>query len=74
MTQKDFKAIADIIFNNNFYEDGTERTVDFEEFLEDLGDYFQSQNAKFKRDKFLLACGLDETSSAYGAEVEDDHI
>lgn len=65
ITEKDFKAIAEIVYNwlplPNQYHKKYSADVLAEEnlvFLWKLADYFTGQNPRFDRQKFLNACGL----------------
>ena len=69
MNPENHKAIAEIINNNFFYEDGTKRTADVEELTSDLADYFEETAFKgfnkegkvvsdFNRPQFLKDCGV----------------
>lgn len=68
MTRKHFEVIADYLKaakpfdhdvddNYNSYEFG--RDVQWEYMTLGLADILEQQNPKFKRDRFLIACGLD---------------
>lgn len=54
VTKKDFKAIAGIIKENSCWAE------DFypEYIAKALADYFEQENLRFDRQKFLDACGL----------------
>ena len=63
MTKKHYEAIARILqgyklapMYENDYSDY--RTSDH--IAEDLADYFQTDNPKFDRTRFLQACGIDQ--------------
>lgn len=65
VTQKDFIAIAKIIklymeASLGSPHDNGIKTGTLDLVSKDIADYFQSQNAKFKREKFLKACGVEE--------------
>ena len=57
VTKKDFIAIAQIIKGTSFYSgySGCSRMTALR-----LADYFETQNAQFKREEFLKACGVTE--------------
>ena len=67
MTAKDFNAIASIF--NKYAQKTTKMNkcnIEADGFklisrvTEDLIDYFKTTNAKFDKDKFLKACGVEE--------------
>ncbi len=61
LTKKDFKVVAEIIKNNlpgkdNDYCDGVRAGLYYT--ANDLADYFATQNPRFDRERFMVACGL----------------
>lgn len=62
-TARDFDAVAKIIESRWSETMGTEA----EELLVDvscrLADYFASQNDRFDRERFLVACGIDSENA-----------
>ena len=63
LTQKDFKAVAEIIEKRKKLNRGTRRTPNFlyaDNLAGDLADYFATQNPRFDRERFMKACGLTE--------------
>jgi len=67
LTQKDFKAVADVIANNHthlddcdadYYQGG--RYDSANSIAGQLADYFATQNPRFDRSRFMQACGLTE--------------
>ena len=62
MTKKDYELIAKVIkVHANFkctYTD--QRKVEMLDLAIDLAVYFQEENPRFDRDRFLKACGLGE--------------
>lgn len=59
-TRKDYRAIAEIIKEaGEDYNGGTPADVLLISIEEQLADYFESDNPKFKRDKFIKACNGD---------------
>lgn len=54
LTRKDFKAIAEIISEtaNKAYQ-----TTHTKNLTEKMADYLATQNPRFDRQKFLIACG-----------------
>ncbi|KKN69807.1 hypothetical protein LCGC14_0437530 [marine sediment metagenome] len=63
VTKKDYKAIAKAIYQNEestpHLEDITDRLF-HRSLVEDLADYFATDDPRFNRDKFLKACGLGD--------------
>lgn len=57
MTKKHFKAIAEIIKENATKEKVAARLT-CADVAYDLCRYFQQENPRFDREKFLKACGL----------------
>lgn len=65
MTKKHFTAIARIIKDNTVISaDSIEEELAFETMrvaiAEELAYYFQRENSRFDRDRFLNACGVDK--------------
>lgn len=69
ITQKHFKAIAKILFltqkkitkaQENDLE--IDENLLFNDICVSLAEYFQTQNADFKRDLFIKECGLNDDS------------
>ncbi len=65
VSKKDFKAIAEIVYNwlplPNQHHKKYSADVLAEEnlvFLHKLADYFATQNPNFDRERFMGACGL----------------
>lgn len=67
MTKKQFQAVADLF--NDAMEDMTDyshmdtgyivgRAAGIEAMAQDMADYFQKENPRFDREKFLDACGM----------------
>lgn len=52
LTQKDFKAVAEIIANAGY------KWLYRKRISNDLADYFATQNPRFDRERFFAACGL----------------
>jgi len=59
MTAKDFKAIADIIKKETYWDSYGFPYVQSKVLSEELADYFKTTNAKFDRERFLKACGVE---------------
>ena len=73
LTQKDFKAVAEVIDNMKIPEENFEAVSNEYEFGllhgmaltrdeigERLADYFATQNPRFDHSRFIKACGLIE--------------
>lgn len=60
VTQKDFRAIAQILKDISLYS-GYSQPVKM--VANRLCDYFQQENPKFKKDLFLKACGVIESDN-----------
>ena len=62
MNKKDYTAIAEIIDGNKQTSD--DESWDFAHLNKDLvfelADYFQKENPRFDRERFLKACGVKE--------------
>ena len=65
LTKKDFKTVAEIIWNYLPMGNITAPEVSAKAILlenkvvvEKLADYFATQNPRFDRERFLAACGL----------------
>jgi len=56
LTQKDFKAIAKILKQNSDTNSAT--MVENDILIAQITRYFETQNPRFNRDKFLVACGI----------------
>lgn len=58
LTKKHFKAIAEIINKNIAYEDTSEKAKDYiySEIINELSEYFKTENPLFDEDKFKGAC------------------
>ena len=54
LTKKDFKAVAKNIKNMGWKPPHQKRIIN------DLADYFATQNPRFDRSRFMRACGLTE--------------
>ena len=54
-TRKHYKVFAEIIESNR--GDGVEYTLD--QIASELADYFEQDNPRFDRDKFIKACGIE---------------
>ena len=54
ITKKDYKAIAEII------EEHLRNKEVCLPFANELADYFEKDNEKFDKDRFLKACGVEE--------------
>lgn len=52
MTRKHYEAIAAILFNHYCRHNKT--------LIEQLADYFEQDNPKFQRTRFLAACGIEQ--------------
>ena len=61
MTKKHFKAIAEII---KFRMDATLYSPPVEVLAKDLAQYFKQDNPRFDRERFLAACGIEESVKA----------
>jgi len=55
IVKKDFVAIAKIM---KLYHDG--EIFDYKKKINMLADYFISVNPKFDKEKFMVACGVEE--------------
>lgn len=58
MTKKHYKAIAEIIKAETSHVNPKFLFIPTEELSNKLADYFEQDNDRFDRDKFLSACGL----------------
>lgn len=63
MTKKHFEAIAALFANANLSvvdEHGNPQAADIvmADLCHDTADYFETENPRFDRDRFLAACGL----------------
>lgn len=58
MTKKHYEAIARIFRGIELDTDGFIETH-YENIVSRLADYFESENPRFDRDKFLSACGVE---------------
>lgn len=61
-TRKHYKAIAEIIEDTTNEEVSTGVTypkIDKRSLVFKLADYFEQDNPRFDRDKFMAACGID---------------
>ena len=58
MSKKDYKAIAKVIKRYNPNEMGYAHSL-INEMIHDLCDYFQQDNPRFDKDKFIVACYPD---------------
>lgn len=63
-TRKHYKAVAEIIkkhYTSNSGADGTTATEQYvcRNIASDLAYYFEQNNSRFDRNKFMAACGLD---------------
>lgn len=57
-TQRDFEAVARII--DGSWEKAPLESEDLlVEISEKLADYFESQNERFDRERFMKACGIE---------------
>lgn len=61
LTKQHFESIAQIVKNNRFYnttEEGIKpsNSIDLSGFIQNLADYFQTQNPLFNKNQFLKAC------------------
>ncbi len=61
MTKKHFEAIASIIECNLVGKHIATPEKQLENLAEDLADYFQTIEPRFKRDRFLTACGIEQS-------------
>ena len=62
-TARDFDAVAKIIhdkWHEGISDQSEELLVDT---ASDLADYFASQNERFDRQRFLVACGIEEDNA-----------
>ena len=59
MTKKHYEAIASIIECNTMGQHVTTPGKILDNIAEDLADYFATDNPRFDRDKFMIACGFD---------------
>ena len=66
LTKKDFKVIAEIVEDNTTEIDGDclvynhYQVIARNALVEELADYFATQNSRFDRQKYLNACGLQD--------------
>ena len=63
LTQKDFKAVAEIIKENTqeqFKLGGNTVWLSKRYTCRNLADYFATQNPRFDRNQFMRTCGLTE--------------
>jgi len=72
MTKKHYEAIAEVI--NDVIRPYDERAVQnlVYDVTNDLADYFESDNPRFDRDRFLTACGIMEEDRT-DVEIEEDN-
>ena len=61
ITQKDFKAVAEIIRDSHHYDSCGQQmsNVCFKRAAKRFADYFATQNQRFDRNRFMKASGLD---------------
>jgi len=62
MTKKHFEAISKVLSKYQatpLYESDYSDYRTAAHIAEDLADYFEKENPKFQREKFLQACGID---------------
>ena len=61
LTQKDFKAVVEIINRCSGLDVYWKyQTIYTRDLVCSLADYFATQNPRFDRDRFMKACGLTE--------------
>lgn len=60
MTKKHFEAIAALLANANLavVDERGGADIVMRDLCDSMADYFDSENPRFDRDKFLTACGL----------------
>lgn len=70
MTQKHFVAIAAILAGQiAVYRHSVREQLATREVALSMADYFASENPRFKRDTFYLACGLDKEGFLNGEVI-----
>lgn len=70
MTKQHFEAIASIL-NNHIPVQGDAVDITYADTVNDLADYFGSENPRFNRDQFLDACGMGPNTLVNGAPRDD---
>ena len=55
-TRQHYKAIAEILERHNGI---AIHGADYCDLVEDIADYFATDNPRFDKSRFILACGLD---------------
>ena len=77
MTKKHFEKMAKLIKNNtSIYVDRknniTENQIEYNDFINDLIEYFEQENINFDKDKFIKALGnislLNKTNGIYNCQ------
>ena len=60
MTAKDFRAIAKVTNEETITDKYGFKFIPVDVLTYQLADYFETINAKFDKDRFLKACGVEE--------------